>query len=134
MDSRRAVNSDVVRLFKIMLTVILLIGLVQFPTQGVSACDAAKSNHDRTAPLTLEQICRLETRMSLLRDGVSWNAAMKTLGIRRKNLPVIAHGAVAYRGLGAGYTLATPFISKKVPNHILLLDGQGRVVKDIQWR
>lgn len=117
-----------------MLSFILLIGLIQFPTQGVSACDAARSNHDISAPLTAEQICRLEKQMSLLTDGMSWNTAMKTLGIQRKHLRVSAHGAMTYRDLGTGYTLVTPLDSNHTPKRLLLLDGQGRIVKDIQWR
>ncbi len=117
-----------------MLSFILLIGLIQFPTQGVSACAVARSNHDVSAPLTTQQICRLEIKMSLLTDGMSWNAAMKTLGIRRKQLRVTAHGAMMYRDLGAGYTLVTPFESNRTPKRLLLLDGKGRIVKDIQWR
>jgi hypothetical protein len=106
---------------------------MQLPVDGISACDAAKSNHNRTAPLTLEEVCRLETRMSLLKDGTSWSSAMKTLRIRGKDLRITAHGAMTYRHLGGGYTLATPFYSNGTAYRLLLLDGQARVVKDIQW-
>ena len=118
-----------------MLSFVLLLGLLQMPNQGVSPCDVAKSTmSEHNAPLTIEQVCRLETRMSLLADGMSWNTAMKTLGIARKHLPVTAHGAMTYRYLGNGYTLATPFYSKEAPNRLVLLDGQGRVVKDVHWQ
>jgi hypothetical protein len=118
-----------------MLSFVLLIGLFQLPAQGISPCQIAKSKiADRSAPMTAEQICRLEKRMSLLTDGMSWNTAMKTLGIARKRLLVTAHGAITYRYLGGGYALATPFASKETPMRVLLLDGKGRVVKDVQWQ
>ena len=116
-------------------SLILLIALVQVATQGVSPCDAEKLRMgDRSTPLTIAQICRLERRMSLITDGMSWNTVMKTIGISRKNVRVIARGGMTYRYLGSGYTLASPFYSEQQAKRIVLLDRQGKTVKDIQWR
>jgi hypothetical protein len=113
---------------------ILLIALLQLPTQGVSACRVAKPNMvEANAPLTIKQICGLENRMSLLSDGMSWKTAMKTLGISRKHLPVIAHGAAFHRYLGSGYELVSPFHLQETPMRLLLLDREGKIVKDVSW-
>ena len=118
-----------------MLGSILLIGLLQLPTQGVSPCEVSQPKIVvRGAPLTLEQICQVENRMSLLRDGMSWNRAMKTLGLSRKHLLVTARGAMTRRYLGSGYELVSPFSSPGTPMRVLLLDDQGKVVKDVRWQ
>jgi hypothetical protein len=117
-----------------MLSFVLLMGLLQLPTQGVSPCTVEKTKiAQRGAPLTIEQICRVENRMSLLKDGMSWNTAMKTLGISRKHLMVTAHGALWHRYLGSGYELVSPFSLPGTAMRLLLLDREGKVVKDVHW-
>ena len=65
---------------------------------------------------------------------MSWNTAMKTLGLSRKHLLMTAHGGVTHRYLGSGYELVTPFPSPGAPMRVLLLDNQGKVVKDVRWQ
>jgi hypothetical protein len=73
--------------------------------------------------------------MSLLRDGMSWEAAAKKLGIwRKKKIRGSARGGITYHYLGGGYKLAVPFWSEGRPKRLLLLDTQGKVVKDVEWR
>ena len=118
-------------------TFILLILLVQSQGQSTSPCQAvdSKSKKDVVVAFSLKEICRIEGRMSLLRDGMSWEDASKKLGIwRKKKIQVIAHGGITYHYLGSGYKLAVPFWSEGNRKRIQLLDAQGRVVKDIKWR
>ena len=111
-----------------MKTLILLVVLMQAQGQGTSPCQATdtKSKKDVAAAFSLEEICRIEGRMSLLRDGMSWEAASKKLGIwRKKKIQVIAHGGITYHYLGSGYKLAAPFWSEGKAKRILLLDARG---------
>ena len=120
-----------------MKTLILLMLLIQAQGQDTSPCRAtdSKSKKDVEAAFSLEEICRIGGRMSLLRDGMSWEQASKKLGIwRKKKIQVIAHGGITYHYLGGGYKLAAPFWSEGKPKRILLLDTQGNVVKDVEWR
>ena len=120
-----------------MKSLILLMVLIQAQGQGTSPCQAtdSKSRKDVSAAFSLEEICRVEGRMSLLRDGMSWEEASKKLGIWRKNkIQVMAHGGITYHYLGGGYKLAVPFWSEGKVKRILLLDKQGRNVKDVEWR
>ena len=120
-----------------MKTLILLMLLVQARGQGTSPCQAtdSKSKKDLVAAFSLEEICRIEGRMSLLRDGMSWEDASKKLGVwRKKKIQVIAHGGITYHYLGSGYNLAAHFWSEGNRKSIQLLDAQGRVVKDVEWR
>jgi hypothetical protein len=104
--------------------------------QGPSPCQATdlRSKKGGEAAFSLEEICRIEGRMSLLRDGMSWEEASKKLGIwrKRKKMHVMAHGGVTYRHLGSGYSLAVPFWSEGTPKRILLVHKQG-VVKVVEW-
>jgi hypothetical protein len=116
---------------------ILLMVLVQARGQGTSPCRVPnpQSKKEVIAALSLDEICRIEGRMSLLRDGMSWERASKKLGIwREKKIQVIAHGGIAYHHLGSGYKLAVPFWSEGKLKRILLLDQQGKVVKGVEWR
>jgi hypothetical protein len=120
-----------------MKTLILLTLLVQAQGQGTSPCQVtdSKSKKDVVAAFSTEEICRIEGRMSLLRDGMSWEEASKRLGIwRKKKIQVIAHGGITYHYLGGGYKIAAPFWSEGNRKRIQLLDAQGRVVKDVEWR
>jgi hypothetical protein len=120
-----------------MKTLILLMLLMQARGEGTSPCRAADSGSkkDVVAAFSLGEICRIEGRMSLLRDGMSWEEASKKLGIwRKKKVRVIAHGGITYHYLGGGYALAAPFWSAGRPKRILLLDSRGQVVKDVEWR
>ena len=120
-----------------MKTLILLVLLVQAQEQGTSPCRSlgAKGQKDVVAAFSLEEICRIEGRMSLLRDGMSWGEVSRKLGIRRKKkIQVLAHGGITYHYLGSGYKLAAPFWSEGKPKRIQLLDAQGRVVRDVEWR
>ena len=120
-----------------MKTLILLVVLMQAQGQGTSPCHVmdSKSKKDVLAAFSLEEMCRIEGRMSLLRDGMSWEEASKKLGIwRKKKIQVIWRGGMAYHHLGGGYKLAAPFWSEDKPKRILLLDSQGKVVKDVEWR
>ena len=120
-----------------MKTLILLMLLVQAQGKGISPCQAteSKSKKDVVAAFSLEEICRIEGRMTLLRDGMSWEDAAKKLGIwRKKKIHVMAHGGTTYHYLGSGYKLAAPFWSEGNRKRIQLLDAQGRVVKDVEWR
>jgi hypothetical protein len=120
-----------------MKTFILLMLLMQAQGQGTSPCQTTdtRSKKDGVAAFSLEEICRIKGRMSLLRDGMSWDEAAKKLGIwRKKKIQVIAHGGITYHSLGSGYKLAVPFWSEGRPKRIMLLDSQGRVVKDVEWR
>lgn len=72
--------------------------------------------------------------MSLLRDGMSGEEALKKLGVwRKKKVQVSARGGMTYHHLGGGYSLAMPFLSGD-KKRILLLDKRGGVVKDAEWR
>ena len=120
-----------------MKTLILLMLLGQVQGQGTSPCQAthSESKKDAVAAFSLEEICRIEGRMSLLRDGMSWEDASKRLGTwRKKRIQVIAHGGITYHYLGSGYKLAAPFWSEGNRKRIQLLDARGRVVKDVEWR
>ncbi len=120
-----------------MRTIILLMLLMQAQGQGTSPCQAtdSKSKKDIVAAFSLEEICRIEGRMSLLRDGMSWEEASKKLGIwRKKKIQVIMRGGITYHYLGSGYKLAAPFWSEGEPERVQLLDAQGKVVKDVEWR
>jgi hypothetical protein len=120
-----------------MKTLILLMLLMQAQGQGTSPCQAtdSKSKKDVMAAFSLEEICRIEGRMSLLRDGMSWEDASKKLGIwRKKKIQVIAHGGITYRHLGSGYKLAVPFSSEGKLKRLLLLDKEGKIVKDVKWQ
>jgi hypothetical protein len=116
---------------------ILLMLLTQAQGQGTSSCQSTNSKikTDVVAAFSLEEICRIEGKMALLRDGMSWEEASKKLGIwRKKKIQVIAHGGITYHYLGSGYKLAVPFWSEGKPRRIQLLDSRGRVVKDVEWR
>ncbi|HEX8189899.1 MAG TPA: hypothetical protein VF586_16200 [Pyrinomonadaceae bacterium] len=120
-----------------MKTLILLMLLVQAQGRGESPCQSsgAKGKKDVVAAFSLKEICRIEGRMSLLRDDMSWEDASKKLGIwRKKKIQAVAHGGITYTYLGSGYKLAAPFWSGGKPKRIQLLDLQGRVVKDVEWR
>lgn len=56
-----------------MKTLILLMLLMRAEGQGTSPCEAAdtKRKKDVVAAFSLKEICRIEGRMSLLRDGMS---------------------------------------------------------------
>ena len=72
--------------------------------------------------------------MSLLRDGISGEEPLRKLGVwRQKKIRVIAHGGMTYYHLGGCYSLAMPFSSGD-KKRILLLDKQGKVVEDVEWR
>jgi hypothetical protein len=61
--------------------------------------------------------------------------ASKKLGIwKRKLISVIAHGAIVYRSLGSGYVIASPFWAEAQSKRIMLLDKEGKIVKDVEWR
>jgi hypothetical protein len=120
-----------------MKTLILLMLLMQAQGQGISPCQVtdSQSKKDVVAAFSIEEICRIEGRMSLLRDGMSWEEASNKLGIwRKKKIQVIAHGGITYHYLGSGYKLAAPFWSEGKPKRIQLLDSRGQVVKDIEWQ
>ena len=131
---RAAASTQTLCGFIPMLRFVLLLGLLQLPAPAISPCHVGKSTAtDPVAPLNIKEVCRLERRMSLLTDGMSWNAAMNKLGVSRRHLLVTAHGGMTYSYLGNGYNLATPFSSKQTSMRLLLLDGNGRVVKDVEW-
>jgi len=116
---------------------ILLMLLTQTQGQGTSPCLATdlKSKKDVVAAFSLEEICRIESRMSLLRDGMTWEEAAKKLGMwRKKKVQVIARGGITYHYLGSGYKLAVPFWSEGKHKRIRLLDSQDKIVKDVEWR
>lgn len=120
-----------------MKTLILLMLLMPAQGQGTSPCQVTdtKSKKDVAAAFSLAEICRIEGRMSLLRDGTSWEEASKKLGIwRKKKVQVIARGGITYHYLGSGYKLAAPFWSEGKPKRIQLLDSRGQIVKDVEWR
>jgi hypothetical protein len=120
-----------------MKTLILLMLLTQAQGQGISPCRATDttSTKDVAAAFSLKEICRIEGRMSLLKDGMSWEEASKKLGIwRKKKIQVIAHGGVTYSYLGSGYKLASPFWLEGKPKRIWLLDSRGQIVKDVECR
>jgi hypothetical protein len=119
-----------------MKTLILMAALLLPSTQGTSPCEAAKSKNvkEPTAAFSLKEICRLEQRMLLIRDGMSWEEALRKLGVwRKKKIHTIAHGATYYHSLGEGYTLAVPFWSEGQVKRIMLVD-RGRVIKRVEWR
>ncbi len=118
-----------------MVTLLLLMGLLQLSPAGVSPCTVAKSKpNDGAAHLTIKQICSVEKRLTRLRDGMSWPTAIKTLGLSQKHLLVIARGGMTHHYLGNGYELAIPFSLNQTPKRVLLLDGEGNVVKDVRWQ
>jgi hypothetical protein len=120
-----------------MTTLILSMMLIQAQGQGASPCQAidSRSKKDAVAAFNLEEICRIEGRMSLLRDGMSWEGASKKLGVwRKKRVQVIARGGITYHYLGGGYKLAAPFWWEGRPKRIMLLDARGEVVRDVEWR
>jgi hypothetical protein len=120
-----------------MKTLILLTLLIQAQGQGISPCRAtdSKSKKDVADAFSVGEICRIEGRMSLLKDGMSWEETAKKLGIwRKKKIHVMAHGGITYHYLGSGYNLAAPFWAEGRPKRILLVDSQGQIVKDVEWR
>ena len=120
-----------------MKTLILLMLLVQAQGQGTNPCQSSgrEGKKDVVAAFSPGEICRIEGRMSLLRDGMSWEDASKKLGIwRKRKIQVIAHGGITYHYLGGGYKLAAPFWSEGRPKRMQLLDARGRVVKDVEWQ
>jgi hypothetical protein len=81
------------------------------------------------------EVYRLESRMDLIKDGMSVEEVLKVLHIsKKKGLHAVAHGAVTYRYLGEGYTLAVPFGTPDFLKRILLMDESGKTIKEVAWR
>jgi hypothetical protein len=120
-----------------MKTFILTVLLLHISGQGVNPCEAARSGNPKETgtALTLKEICQIERRMSRIKDGMSWEEALKKLGIwKRKQISAIAHGAMVYRSLGNDYVLANPFWSEGQSKRIILFDRDGKIVKFVEWR
>ena len=119
-----------------MKTLILMATLLQPSAQGTSPCEADKSGDvkEGRAAFSLKEICRLEQRMSLIRDGMSWEDAWRNLGVwrKKKKLHTIPRGATYYHSLGGGYSLAVPFWSEGQLKRAWLLD-RGRVLRRVEW-
>jgi hypothetical protein len=118
---------------------ILTISLLQISGQGVSPCETARLEkvEESRAAFSLKEICRIERKMSLIKDGMSFEEVLKKLGIWKKkkvSASAIGRGGIVYRDLGNGYVLATPFWAEGRLNRVLLLDKRGGIVKSVEWR
>jgi hypothetical protein len=122
-----------------MTILILTFLLLQTSGQALSPCEEARLGKAEEAggAFSLKEICRIERKMPLIKDGMSWEEVLKKLGVWKKKRfagSVIAHGGMVYHGLGNGYVLATPFRAEGQLKRVLLQDKMGRIVKSVEWR
>ena len=124
-----------------MKTIILLSTLFLNSAQGTSPCTITKSQNTKSSQaLSLKEVCSAERNISLLRENMSVEETLKTLGIwkqRKKVLWKWGGGFTSGSLLGEDYYLAFTFygfpeVTLKL-KAIELKDKNGKTIKVVTW-
>lgn len=124
-----------------MKTIILLTMLLLNSGQGLSPCEAIPHHKAKSKqPLSLKDPCRVEQRLALLREDMSTQEVLKTLGIwkHRKKLTALWHGGFTYCSvIGEDYRLTLDFLgypdTKLKLKRAKLISKDNKVIKSVDW-